>query len=141
MNKILIISIILLISSSCLHKKCDNAFENARGQNRDTALFYIWRLTDNLIHPDGINTDSDYICFMPNGDYCRTYQRKYIRPFTDVWYTESDLIVRIYCLDNVPEQSTLKYYVKSDTLYLGGGMDDGTFDTIPPDTYVKVSKY
>jgi len=139
MIKVLIISI-LFISSSCLNKKCDDAFENAREQKRDTSLLYLWRYTDNLIYPDGINTDSGYISYKQNGDYCWAHERKYINSFADIWFSQSDLIIRTYCLDNVPEQKKIKYHVKSDTLYLYGGMGDGTFD-ITPKTYIKVLKY
>jgi hypothetical protein len=139
MFKFLFFSLIFC-STSCLHKKCDDSFNNAREQKRDTALMYLWRYTDNLIKPDGQYTDSGFRSFKSNGDYCWSSDRKNINSFADIWYTKDSLFCKAYCLDNVPNIDNIKYIVKNDTLSMWSDMGDGTFNKTPK-TYIKVLKY
>ena len=139
MFKILFISLIISLTS-CLHKKCDNAYEKGRSQAKDTALMYLWRYTDNLIKPDALHTDSGYISFKRNGDYCWAFQRININSFEDVWFTKNDLIYRTYCSDYVPHDDKKKYKINNDTLFIWGYMMDGSFSNTPR-TYIKVQKY
>lgn len=135
----LLFFIIIIGVSSCLNKKCNETFDLARYNTKDTALMYIWRYTDNLIRPDKLDPDSGYLSFKPNGDYCWDYKRQGL-VYANVWYTKKDTVFELRCRDYSSSEVYRKYKILNDTLFIFGNVGDGTFSNTAI-TYKRVLKY
>ena len=121
--------LVLACMASCLNKRCDNAFKEARKQNRDTTLMYIWH---RVIYIS--KYDSGYVSFKPNGDYLSSISMKYLNGVGGVWHTSGNTLIRTQCSEFTPHHMDCKYKVQNDTLILWA-------DQPYPDKYIKVLKY
>ena len=136
---ILINLIILSILTSCSNNWCNEAYEIARTNKKDTSIMYLWRFSNNLVKQNGVGTDSGYISYKPNGSYASVISRKYLSN-SQVWFTSGDTVFIEHCPDYSPGRYSYKYKIKDDTLLLYYGIGNGNFDSIPI-TYIPVIKY
>ncbi len=141
MIKKTIFACIIISLSGCTNKKCKEAEDTARAKSKDTNLMYLWRYTDDLIR-ESIGRDSGFVSFKPNGEYNAEESIKYINIGPDIWYSNNNLILKNYCLDQVPNDLTIyKYLIKNDTLYLYGSTNSNNDFANIPKTYVHHKKY
>ena len=137
------ILLIFTLSSCNLHKKCDEAFDEARSFYRDTALMYLWRCPDNeIITYDELQIDSGFIAYKPDGTYDYATEREYLN-FNNMWYVKDSIIYSVVCRDMSPmERATSIYKIKNDTLFSFAVIDNNIHNiSDEAEIFIKVEKY
>jgi len=137
------ILLIFTLSSCNLHKKCDEAFDEARAFYRDTALMYLWRCPDSDIYRDEYGqVDSGLVAYKSDGTFDYAGEQKDLN-FNNMWYVKDSIIYSVICRDMSPmERARCKYSMKNDTLFLFAVIDNNIHNiSDKPQIHIKVKKY
>lgn len=130
-RKIFFLSLFVFSVLSCSNR-CIVAMDDARTQNRDTALCYLWRFTDSYRKE---TVDSGYRNFKSNGDFeCGHYLKELKQTGKYVWSGSNGSYTYVGCQDNGSSYFvTDKYEIKGDSLLV-----ITKYNEYP--RYIKVSK-
>lgn len=114
--KIFLLSLFVFLVLSCSNR-CIVAMDDARTQNRDTALCYLWRYTNSY---RTVTVDSGYYNLRSNGNFevgSNLKELKYTNKYA--WYSLNDSFTYVGCQDNGSVASTtVKYAVNGDSLQI-----------------------